>query len=646
MEYFILKGHDNTGPFSEEELRREFAGRRLEAHDLARPAGERHWMPLRKLLEKLDEADAPEPAPAPASAAAPRPSHAVRAGGWVPVPRAPGLWALIEASPLRAGIAGVALAALLAFLARWPLLVALPGLALGVTAGLLLVMRYRPLAGAIVSLAAILLPLLLAPRGHQPVTDGHEIAAIPPATAAAPAISQPLPLAANTAPEPALESTRPPLLPVHPPASPAPAEEPLESPPSPPPATRIGTVIPDLPPVVEKPTPRVEKRVPAPDAPGTPPPQRFEFGKMVTSIVDKLTPGPKAPPAPPLPEPGPPADPSSTVPSLPKVVPPPGAARPSRPDDLVFMVDTGAGRGSGFLAMDEGQIYFFTNLHVVSAAKKITARSVLTTLDFKDGNIEVAADRDLVRLPVAMQAALQFGETPKIEDPVIALGNSGGREVVTRLEGRVLGIGPAQIEVTSEFIPGNSGGPLLDRDNRVIGVATYLLRGESVPDWIKAGTRFSSTRRFGVRVTEDVQWEPMTLAMLLRQTTLLQAGEETFSQYIGAIKVISEHPLAQPLAATLSQRADMRIFVDDYNRACRDMAARKGNNVNKSDFVARMRDNVGKLGRCIRSTAQGLRRDLGAGSKGYVKKEEIDLLEAYEKLATAIEKDERDLFHL
>jgi S1-C subfamily serine protease len=610
MEYFVLKGHDTTGPFSEKELRRAFAGRRLDATDLVQPKGERHWTPLRKLLDRLDEGDvSPSHEPGEPSIAE------------VLATMAPGLFAMIGANPVSAGLAGVALAALLAYLARWPLLVALPGVVLGVAAGIILVMRHRPLVGVIISLAAMLLPIALAPKTRVVVAESHEIVSAPPAAAPAEA---PKALASSEVPKPA----------------PDPA---VEAP--------IAVAIPELPPVVEN-------RAPESTVPQTPPPARTEPGKMIAAIAEKLRPAPKAPEAPAPAQPGPdkitsanapanpPIPPIPQLPPLPAIAPRPSAAQPSRPEDLVFLIETDTGRGTGFLAADQGRVYFFTNLHVVSGAKKIAARSNLATFEFKDGNVDVATDRDLVRFAVPAQPALQFGETPAVDDEVVALGNSGGREVVTRLEGKVLGVGPAQIEVSSEFIPGNSGGPIVGKDNRVLGIATYVLRGESVPDWIKTGTRFSTTRRFGVRVMEDVKWDSVPLGTLLRQTAIQHTGEEVFSQYIAVVRTLSEHPLSQQITTKLSERSEVRFFVDDYNRACRDFSSRARSNINKTDFYARMRDHVGKLGRSIRSTAQGLRRDLGTTSKGYLKKEETELLDAYDKLATAIEKDERDLFHL
>ena len=585
MEYFILDGHETKGPFTAADLRDSLKRGKLTSTNLVRTAEEQPWTPLHRMLDDILADELPFP-PAP-----PEPSVADVIATMVPDRASTGWLDALRAQPVRAGLAGIALAAVLAYLARWPMLVALPGLLLGVAAGLLLILRNRPVVGGIISLAAILLPIALAPRSERAPLVAHEPAPAP---------------------------TPPPV--VVKAATTTPAEIPIEvvTPPAPPERVAIA---PALPPVSVPPTP-------APPA-ATPKPFLDKLASAAHKLVDSLPSLPEVKPSP------------AALPPLPPVVAMPGTTTSTRPEDLVFLVDTGTGRGSGFLAAEQGKVYFFTNLHVISGAKKITARSAFTTLDFKDGTVEVAADRDLVRISVPAQPALQFGDSPTIDDAVAALGNSGGREVVTRLEGKVMGVGPAQIEVSSEFIPGNSGGPILGKDNRVLGVATYVLRTENVPDWIKSGTRFSSTRRFGVRVTDDVKWVPMPLAVLLRQTALQETAEKLLTEYIADIRVIAGGAFRDTLSTSFSDRTEVRIFVDAYNSECR-----KGPSRTNADHTRRLRDHVGRLSRSIRSTAQELRRQLGAVSKGYMKERESDLLNAFDQLATAIEKDERELFHL
>jgi len=89
---------------------------------------------------------------------------------------------------------------------------------------------------------------------------------------------------------------------------------------------------------------------------------------------------------------------------------------------------------------------------------------------------------------------------PDIGDPVVVLGNSDGRGVVTEIRGKVIGVGPREIEVDAAFVIGNSGSPVLDRHGRVIGIATYLRDCRDDEDWSKADTRFNGIRRFALRL--------------------------------------------------------------------------------------------------------------------------------------------------
>ena len=94
-----------------------------------------------------------------------------------------------------------------------------------------------------------------------------------------------------------------------------------------------------------------------------------------------------------------------------------------------------------------------------------------------------------------------------IGDDVVVLGNPEGARVIKPLTGKLVGIGPNLIEVTAEFVPGNSGSPILHlKSGKVIGVATYLtmrdmdgLSGRAVP----------KVRRFGYRLDSVKQWQPV-----------------------------------------------------------------------------------------------------------------------------------------
>ena len=168
-------------------------------------------------------------------------------------------------------------------------------------------------------------------------------------------------------------------------------------------------------------------------------------------------------------------------------------------DKLVVIV-CGEKAGSGFIVRDGGRPYLFTNAHVVQRGAVIAHRLDGTRLML--GPREEAVGRDMVRfaLDESMPAFDLAAGVPDIGDPVVVLGNSDGRGVVTEIRGKVIGVGPREIEVDAAFVIGNSGSPVLDRHGRVIGIATYLRDCRDDADWSKANTRFNGIRRFALRL--------------------------------------------------------------------------------------------------------------------------------------------------
>ena len=169
-------------------------------------------------------------------------------------------------------------------------------------------------------------------------------------------------------------------------------------------------------------------------------------------------------------------------------------------DKLVVIV-CGEKTGSGFIVRDGGRPYLFTNAHVVRKGVVIAQRLDGTRLRL--GPRDEAVGRDMVRFALVDEAVPAFdlaAGVPNIGDPVVVLGNSDGRGVVTEIRGKVIGVGPREIEVDAAFVIGNSGSPVLDRNGRVIGIATYLRDCRNDEDWSKKDTRFNGIRRFALRL--------------------------------------------------------------------------------------------------------------------------------------------------
>ena len=179
----------------------------------------------------------------------------------------------------------------------------------------------------------------------------------------------------------------------------------------------------------------------------------------------------------------------------------PQATRFEEVKDKLVVIVCGEKSGSGFIVRDGGRPYLFTNAHVVRKGVVIAQRLDGTRLRL--GPRDEAVGRDMVRFVLEDESVPAFdlaAGVPNIGDPVVVLGNSDGRGVVTEIRGKVIGVGPREIEVDAAFVIGNSGSPVLDRNGRVIGIATYLRDCRNDEDWSKTNTRFNGIRRFALRL--------------------------------------------------------------------------------------------------------------------------------------------------
>jgi serine protease Do len=203
---------------------------------------------------------------------------------------------------------------------------------------------------------------------------------------------------------------------------------------------------------------------------------------------------------------------------------------------IVQVRNGGRGAGTGIIWSTDG--YIITNHHVVPGDK------ATIHVHLSDGRVLDArvVDRhpkqDLAMLQVTednLQAA-SAGDSSKLRvgEWVFAIGNPWGqRGVVTA--GIVSGFGTARhndddeeqpthyIKSDVHLAPGNSGGPLLDAEGRVVGINAMIFGGDLavaipsnvVSSWLEAMP--------GRRVTLAIELQPVELPADLRQKAGLEA---------------------------------------------------------------------------------------------------------------------------
>lgn len=197
----------------------------------------------------------------------------------------------------------------------------------------------------------------------------------------------------------------------------------------------------------------------------------------------------------------------------------------------VAIIQCEGGTGTGFFLKFDGKTYLVTNEHVARSPKTPVA-TLIDGSTVRLGDMSIAEDRDLARYEVdeKYESFVLADDAPNNGDPVWVFGNSSGEGVITTLHGRVKGVGSLRLETDAEFVPGNSGSPIVDAEGKVIGVAAMLKNGAGGKDWTTAGTEFDRVRRFGIRFT-GVRWDPIEKNDFEREC----AEMESFEAYWGLL---------------------------------------------------------------------------------------------------------------
>ena len=144
----------------------------------------------------------------------------------------------------------------------------------------------------------------------------------------------------------------------------------------------------------------------------------------------------------------------------------------------IVLVETNSGRGSAFFVRHDTLI---TNVHVVQHDSYVTLRrmdgsSVTARVQTRAPNFDIAVLKVAQASP--SQPFLQMGSTSGLKpgQEIIVIGSALGTLQNSVSRGIVSGLrnsgGVTLVQSDAAANPGNSGGPMLDRNGRVIGVLT------------------------------------------------------------------------------------------------------------------------------------------------------------------------------
>jgi len=175
----------------------------------------------------------------------------------------------------------------------------------------------------------------------------------------------------------------------------------------------------------------------------------------------------------------------------------------------VVTIRTDVAQGTGFIIDEQG--YIVTNAHVLSGGRKIYAitseqKAITAELIGYNENFDVA----LLNIPGTYSfLELDDSDSVQVGENVIAIGNPLGLQFSVS-EGIVSAIhrpGPneeeAYIQTDAALNPGNSGGPLINKKGKVIGINNFKIGdGESLgfaleSNYIEDIVNAISTKAFG-----------------------------------------------------------------------------------------------------------------------------------------------------
>ena len=154
--------------------------------------------------------------------------------------------------------------------------------------------------------------------------------------------------------------------------------------------------------------------------------------------------------------------------------------------ESVVTIKTNVAQGTGFIITNDG--YVVTNAHVLEGARYATA--TLSNLDTKSMTlIGYDSNIDLALLKISgSYSPLELGDSDNVHvgEKVVAIGNPLGlsfsvTEGIVSAVHRVISNSPgAYIQTDAALNPGNSGGPLINTDGKIIGINNFKLSGDNL----------------------------------------------------------------------------------------------------------------------------------------------------------------------
>jgi putative serine protease PepD len=148
----------------------------------------------------------------------------------------------------------------------------------------------------------------------------------------------------------------------------------------------------------------------------------------------------------------------------------------------VVSIRTNVAQGTGFVVSRiDGESYIVTNAHVLEDGRYAQVIDYSKNAEFAD-LVGFDQDLDIALLRVSKSyTPLEFTDSVSVGERVIAIGNPLGLSfsvtegIISSLDRPVSGYSSRYIQTDVALNPGNSGGPLIDRDGFVVGINNFKI---------------------------------------------------------------------------------------------------------------------------------------------------------------------------
>lgn len=151
------------------------------------------------------------------------------------------------------------------------------------------------------------------------------------------------------------------------------------------------------------------------------------------------------------------------------------------------------GMGSGIIINEEG--YILTNYHVINGANQVSVifnnrKEVAAKIINYDADLDLAIIKVTENIKMPAVAELGNSKDSQVGDPVVAIGNPLGKELlgsvtsgIISATNREIAVGNTKqtlIQTDAAINPGNSGGALVNSAGQVIGINSAKMGGDGV----------------------------------------------------------------------------------------------------------------------------------------------------------------------